>query len=93
MKTMELPTGSRRSWSNRIRAHWPEIRVARMQAIPGPGSGGTATLRMHLHLGVLTPADVRVELAAGRRRDALPYGYVAVTARRRSVARTDGGRS
>lgn len=169
MKTKELSTGSSRSWARRIRAHWPEIRVVRMQAIPGTeaGAGETATLHVRLHLGALTPADVRVELtvggpfvardpsasavrlrnarshddgdytfeaelpsdvldgalgftvrvvpdsrrgavvlapvmrtayrgrarpAIGRRRDALPYGYVAITARRRSVARTDGGR-
>lgn len=169
MKTEELAIGSRRSWAYRIRANWPEIRVVRLQAIPGPGAGAAriAMLRVRLHLGALTPADVRVEMtlggplvardpsaaavrlsnprshgdgdytfeaelppgvldgaigftvrvvpdtrhgavvlapvmrtayrgrtrsAIGRRRDALPYGYVAVAPRRRSVARSDGGR-
>ena len=168
MQTVESSTGSRASWPRRIRAHWPEIRVVRMQAVtrPGVGASEAAMLRVRLHLGALTPADVRVELtiggplvardpsasavrlmsarshgngdytfeaelppsvldgalgftvrvvpdsrhgavvlapvmrtayrgrptaAVGRRREALPYGYVAVTARRRSVARTIGG--
>lgn len=67
MKTQELAIAPRTSWARRMRAHWPGVRIARMQAIPVPRSdaGDSAIVRARLYLGAITPADVRVELTMG----------------------------
>ena len=55
-------------WRRRIEDGWSEIRAEALDWAPegDPGVGDEAPVRLTLHLGDLTPADVQVELIHGR---------------------------
>jgi starch phosphorylase len=56
------------SWEARLRAHWGEIRIERVEAPPAPQLrvGDKIDVKTWVQLGTLTPEDVTVELLMGR---------------------------
>ncbi|MFC5907673.1 alpha-glucan family phosphorylase [Streptacidiphilus monticola] len=58
------------SWKQRVRAHWPQIRVEHVEAT-GPGAdapelGSTLSLRVLVSLDGLDPSEVEVQVVSGR---------------------------
>jgi len=55
------------AWKNRLRTHWPEIRVVEVRADTHPilKVGDTLTLRARVRLGPISPDDVAVEAYYG----------------------------
>jgi len=55
-------------WKSRVREAWPQVRVERIEssATDHLEVGGELQVRARIHLGQLTPGEVRVELYAGR---------------------------
>ena len=56
-------------WKARVRAAWPEVRVDHVETVGSADSaelGTTLTLRARVALGPLEPADVDVQVVAGR---------------------------
>lgn len=51
-------------WAEWIRRRWPDVRIVQLGSAPGRGAAPSATItaRACVHLGALTPADVRVEV-------------------------------
>lgn len=56
------------AWLERVRRHWPEVRVEALEEEPPPSLsvGDRIHTRARVHLGPLTPEDVAVELYLGR---------------------------
>ncbi|HKZ83955.1 MAG TPA: alpha-glucan family phosphorylase [Anaerolineae bacterium] len=56
------------SWKARVRQEWPQVRIEAIEAgLPAELQvGGEIRVQARVHLGALTPDDVRVELYAGR---------------------------
>jgi hypothetical protein len=57
----------RLSWTRWIQAQWPQVRIDDIDTLPArAGTPDDArTLLVHVRLGSLTPADVRVEMTMG----------------------------
>jgi starch phosphorylase len=54
-------------WKRRVREHWPQIHIEHVESdIPAETQVGVANrIRCRIHLGVLSPQDVKVELYHG----------------------------
>jgi hypothetical protein len=49
-------------WARWVRDKWPAVRVTHVKTVPLPAdTRGPARVRVNVHLGALTPADVLVE--------------------------------
>ena len=56
------------AWTNRMRAAWPEVRVSHVESsgvADAPELGQQLEVRAVVHLGPLSPADVRVQVVYG----------------------------
>lgn len=55
------------AWKDRVREHWREIKVTRIQADTAPmvSSGSAVAVSTQVHLGQLTPGDVEVQAYYG----------------------------
>lgn len=56
------------AWEQQLREHWPQLRVETVttDSLDELEVGHTVKVRAQIHLGALSPTDVRVELYAGR---------------------------
>jgi hypothetical protein len=67
MTTNEISINPCFAWPRWVQARWPEVRILGIDT-PAPTRHvpkGMQTIRVHVRLGALTPADVRVEMAMG----------------------------
>lgn len=67
MTSKKLGTKPHFSWARWIRAQWPHVCIIGIDTLPATTGApdDVRTLLVHVRLGTLTPADVRVEMTMG----------------------------